>query len=290
MPLYIAFIDLTKVFDLVSRDGLLQFLLKIDSPPKLQSMIESFQTNMKGTVQFNDSFSRPFDTRSAVLAQSVFGLFFAPLLRRAFGTALEGICLQIRSDGRLFSLGRLRDKTKVRVALIRDILLTDNAAVTTHTLQELQALMDRFSQACKDFGLTISLKLTNVLRQDTMELSAITIDDYELDVFEHFTCLGSIITDNLSLIDKRIRKAATTFARLSSRVWTNPKLTVKTKMIVCNDCIVSTLMNASETWTTYARETSAISLAYPGKTECLKPRSRPEPTFQACSPCSDSAG
>ena len=42
--------------------------------------------------------------------------------------------------------------------------------------------MGRFSQACKDFTLTISLKMTKVLGQDTMELPAITIDDYELDV------------------------------------------------------------------------------------------------------------
>ena len=43
MPLYIAFIDLTKAFDLVSRDGLFKVLPKIGCPPKLQSMIESFQ-------------------------------------------------------------------------------------------------------------------------------------------------------------------------------------------------------------------------------------------------------
>ena len=40
MPLYIAFIDLTKAFDLVSRDGLFKVLPKIGCPPKLQSMIE----------------------------------------------------------------------------------------------------------------------------------------------------------------------------------------------------------------------------------------------------------
>ena len=52
-----------------------------------------------------------------------------------------------------------------------------------------------------------------------MELPAITIDDYEIDVVEQFKQLLSTITDNLSLdteIDKRIGKAAKTVARLTS--------------------------------------------------------------------------
>ena len=139
--------------------------------------------------------------------------------------------------------------------------------MTIHTLQELQALMDRFSQACKDFGLTISLKKTKVLGQDTMELPL--FDDYELDVVEHFTYLGSTITDNLSLdteIHKRSEKAATTFARLTSRVWANPKLTVKTEMVVYNARVVSTLMYGSETWITYTRQE---------KTQFLPPEKHP---------------
>ena len=46
MPVYVAFIDLTKAFDLVSREGLFKFLPKIGCPPKLLSIIESFH-NMK---------------------------------------------------------------------------------------------------------------------------------------------------------------------------------------------------------------------------------------------------
>ena len=209
---------------------------------------------MKRTVQFNCSSSRPIDIRSGVkqgcvLAQTLFEIFFALLLRHAFGTASEGICLRTRSNGRLFNLGHLRVKTKVRKAFIRDKLFSDDAAVTTHTQQELRALIDRFSQACKDFRLTISLKKTNVQGLDTMELPAITIVYYELDVVEQFTYLCSTITDNISLdteIDKTIGKAATTFARLSSRVWTNPKLTVEAKMSVYNACVVSMLMYGSE--------------------------------------------
>jgi len=53
-----------------------------------------------------------------------------------------------------------------RDTTITNMHFADDAAVTSHTEQELQRLMDRFSQACKDFGLTISLKKTNVLSQD----------------------------------------------------------------------------------------------------------------------------
>ena len=251
MPLYVAFIDLTKAFDLVSREGLFRILLKIGCPPKLHSMIESFHTGMKGTVQFNGSTSEPFSILSGVkqgcvLAPTLFGIFFALLLKHAFGSTTEGIYLRTRSDGRLFNLARLRAKTKVREVLIRDMLFADDAAVATHTQRELQSLMVRFTQACKDSGLTISLKKTNVLGQSTETPPSITIDDYELDAVHQFTYLGSTITDNLSLyaeIDKRIGKAATTHARLATRVWTNPKLTVKTKMVV-----------GSEAWTTYARQ------------------------------------
>ena len=52
-PLFIAFIDLAKVFDLVSRRGLFNLLEKIGCPPKLLSVISSFHNNMKGTVNYD---------------------------------------------------------------------------------------------------------------------------------------------------------------------------------------------------------------------------------------------
>ena len=60
-PLYIAFIDLTKAFDLVSLDGLFNILLKIGCPPNLHSMIRSFHDDMKATIQYEGSMSEPFN-------------------------------------------------------------------------------------------------------------------------------------------------------------------------------------------------------------------------------------
>jgi len=89
-------------------------------------------------VQFNGSTSEPFNICSGVkqgcvLVPTLLGTFFAMLVKHAFGTSREGIYLCTRSDGRLFSLARLRAKTKVCEALIRDMLFPDEEAVATHT-------------------------------------------------------------------------------------------------------------------------------------------------------------
>lgn len=106
----------------------------------------------------------------------------------------------------------------------------------------------------------------NVMGQDMQSPPAITINDYKLDSDHQFVYLGSTITNNLSLdteINKRVRKAATTLTRPTSHVWSNLKLTVKTKMGVYNACILSTLhvLHGSETWTTYmyARQQKGLS-------------------------------
>lgn len=98
----------------------------------------------------------------------------ASFLQQSLGFA-EVVYLLTRSDVRLFNLAHLKSKTKVWGVLIRVILFADDAAVATHTQEKLQTLMNRFSGACRDFGLTISLKKTNVLGQDIEVPPIITI-------------------------------------------------------------------------------------------------------------------
>ena len=124
-PLFVAFIDLTKTFDLVSRDGFIKILPKIGCPPRLLNIIRSFHEGMKGTAVFDGSILDPFDIQSrvkqgCVLAPNIFGVFFAVMLKHAFGTATEGVYLWTRSDGKLFNLSRLRVKTKVQLKYMRD--------------------------------------------------------------------------------------------------------------------------------------------------------------------------
>ena len=65
-PFYLAFIDLTKAFDMVSRTGLFKLVEKIGCPPKLLSIIASFHVNMHDTVSFDREISEPFKIDSEV--------------------------------------------------------------------------------------------------------------------------------------------------------------------------------------------------------------------------------
>ena len=76
--LYLAFIDLNKAFDMVSRTGLFKLLEKIVCSPKLLNIIASFHVNMHGTVSFDGEISEPFKSDSGVkqgcvLALTLFG-------------------------------------------------------------------------------------------------------------------------------------------------------------------------------------------------------------------------
>ena len=79
------------------------------------------------------------------------------------------------------------------------LLFADGAAITTHTQEDLQRLLDRFSDACRHFGLTISLAKAQFMGQDIKEIPSLFIHNYKLEVIHEFVYLGCTITDNLSI-------------------------------------------------------------------------------------------
>ena len=253
--------DLTKAFDWVSRSGLFKILQKISCPPKLLAIITSFHQDMQSTVCFDGATSNAFPVscgvkQGCVLAPTLFGTFFSMLLQYAFVDCTEGVHVRMRSDGKVFNVPRLHAKTKAYVVLIRELLFADNAALTSHSKEGLQHLEDKLSHTCKEFGLTISLRKTNILAQGAESLPVITINNTKLEVVDTFTYLGSTLS-SWTLLDAaiscRIAKVAAVVAKLNKRLWGNGLLSERTKMCIYQACVLSTLLYGSESWTTYAR-------------------------------------
>ena len=80
------------------------------------------------------------------------------LLKHAFGSSTTGIKLHTRTDGHLFNFSNLRAKRNLEIVTIRDLLIADDAALVAHSVKDLQTLLNQFSSACSDFGLTLRLK------------------------------------------------------------------------------------------------------------------------------------
>ena len=150
----------------------------------------------------------------------------------------------------------------MRNKYICDLLFADYAAITIHTQEDLQWLLDCFSEACRYFGPSASQK-KQVIGQDIKEMPSLFIHNYKLEVLYEFVYLGSTITDNLSIdreLNKRIGKAAMTLSRLTKRVWSNNTLSDHTKVNVYKACVISTLLYGSESWTLHAHQKKRLNV------------------------------
>ena len=262
VPLYCAFVDLVKAFDKVSRRGLFLILEKLGCPPKLLNIVKSFHVGMMARVSFNGEESEDFRVncgvkQGCVLAPTLFNIYFSYLLQYTFQNNVDGIYMHFRMDGGLFNIRRFQAKTKVTDFRVTDLLFADDAAIVTHDPVSLQRLLNKLSEACNVFGLTISTSKTVVMQQGVDHIRDFYLNGELIENVDKFCYLGSTVSFNLNMdeeISSRIGKAASTFGSLQKRVWNNRKLSIKTKVNVYNACILTALLYGSEGWTTYAHQ------------------------------------
>lgn len=155
-PLHLTFIELTKAFELVSRESLFIVLMKSRCPPTQHSLIRSFHDGMKGKVQYDGDTSNAFPInrgvkQGCVLAPTLFGIYFAYVFKTAFANIPNhvGVSLLTGDDGNFFSPARYKAKTRVEENVLREILYADDAALCATSASQLQQLLSSFSSACQ---------------------------------------------------------------------------------------------------------------------------------------------
>ncbi|CAG4989602.1 unnamed protein product [Colias eurytheme] len=156
-PLFVAFVDLNKAFDTVSREGLYSALESIGCPPKLLCLIKSFHDNMNGIVVFNGGTSEPFKVcrgvrQGCVLAPTLFGIYSSLMLRAAFSDDHQGVHLHTRTDGRLFNISLLKSKKHREDLFVDNLLFADDAALLANSPFELQSMIDSLKASREHHG------------------------------------------------------------------------------------------------------------------------------------------
>ena len=204
-PLYMAFIDLTKAFDTVSREALWIVLEKLGVPTQMCKIIRSFHDGMLAEIIHGGKTSEAFSVENGtkqgcVLAPLLFALYFALMLNQALQGKGYGIPVSFRVSGGLLNIRRFTAKTKTTTELICDLLFADDCALVAQSPEELQRSLDSFSDACKDFGLTISTKKTEVVYQPVPKAAAtqppvLNVDGTPLKTSHKFCYLGSTISE-----------------------------------------------------------------------------------------------
>ena len=118
---------------------------------------------------------------------------------------------------------------------MRELLLADDGALVAHSAEEMQKIVDAFSNASKKFGLKINIKKTEVLYQPNSTITReedIMVDRNKLNCVLEFTYLGNTISSNGCIddeIQRSMAKVSISFGRLRQRLWNNHRVSVRVK-------------------------------------------------------------
>ena len=112
VDLYMTFVDLTKAFDTVSREGLWNIMAKFGFPSKFIAMVQQFNDRMLARVQNDGEFCDPFPVtnggkQGCVLASTLFSMMFSVMLTDAFQGCDNGIPIRYCFDGKFCKLQKV---------------------------------------------------------------------------------------------------------------------------------------------------------------------------------------
>ncbi len=136
-PLYLAFIDLTKAFDMVDRQALWSILSRYGCHDKYIRILRLLYDGMKVTMLSNGGTkSEPFTVETGVkqgcvIAPTLFAIFFAAILPLIGEELPQGIPIMYRTDGR----------SKVNCTTITELQYANDNVIAAHSAEDLQGML-----------------------------------------------------------------------------------------------------------------------------------------------------
>ncbi|BHF85383.1 hypothetical protein SprV_1002854700 [Sparganum proliferum] len=182
--LHSTFVDLTKAFDTVNREGLWKIMQKFGCPERFIEMGRQLHDGMVARVTDNGAVSEAFAVthrvkQGCVLAPTLFSLMFSAMLIDAYRDERPAfVHIAYRTDGHLLNQRRMYFKSRVSTTTVYKLLFADECALNTTSEEEMQRSID------------LSLQKTVVMHQTPPTASQISLNKTQLQVVENFPYLG----------------------------------------------------------------------------------------------------
>ncbi|XP_052821866.1 uncharacterized protein LOC128247086 [Octopus bimaculoides] len=196
VDLYSTYVDLTKAFDTVSREGLWRIMAKCGCPIKFIAITRQFHDGMLARVQYSEETSHSFEVTNGekqwcVLAPTLFSLIFSAMLADAFGNAGVGIGIRYGFDGSVFNLRRLRAKSKVTTDTINDFLVADDCALNATSEADMQRSAENARDVTDEHGekfhqVILSMENSAKRQSESVMIDSDNIKDVILNIIYYF--------------------------------------------------------------------------------------------------------
>ena len=280
---FVAFIDLIKAFDSISREALWQILLKFGFPRHFVRVVMRLHTNAVMKFKINDQ-AQDADVPSMIgvrqgsnsgpvlflfIMQAAMETMEWPVAEPQFCTAKEG------EPARLYG-EKYNRKRGARCFQLPPSLFADDCAVVFETREDMEIGMTYMIKHLSRFGLNVHVGRGQTASktecmffprprepEDGADLSDITVteDGGFISFVEKFRYLGSHIGQRLDStvdVEERMTKASQAFGALRKHTFANRDVKPETKARLYVALVLGVLLYGCESW--FLREEEFIKM------------------------------
>ena len=263
---FLAFIDLRKAYDSVSRTALWRGLELLGVPHCLINILTSFHEGMSAKVRVGTGHTNQIPVNNGLrqgcsIAPVLFNLFFMLVLEKwhAEMDKLDpdhGVSFRFNINGNLFNGPRTSHQSKSTddLEFADDAILISTSRASTHTA------LTTFAAVATSFGLTVNFIKTKFMACGVGisddDRQPLVIGNEEVLHVDTFVYLGSLVSSNSRVsaeVDRRLASASRCFGMLQC-IFNATDLSINTKRLVYNACVLSTLLYGAECWPILRRD------------------------------------
>ncbi|BHF68982.1 hypothetical protein SprV_0301202300 [Sparganum proliferum] len=140
---YTNYVDQTKAFDTMSREGLWEIMRKFGCPEYFAHVVCQPHDGVMVRVTDNGAISEAFTVtngtnQGCALPPTTLSLMFSAMLMDACRNGRPGIRIECKTDGHLLKSRRRRTPTRLSTNTFHDRLFADNCALNSTTEEDMQ--------------------------------------------------------------------------------------------------------------------------------------------------------